>query len=70
MALLVAAVRRGTRLATAMEARGFDPAAARTVARPRAASRTDLVVAAAGPALAAVAVAVSAAAGSLRWVWN
>lgn len=70
MALLVAAVRRGTRLATAMEARGFDPAAPRTVARPRTPSRTDLVVAASGPALAAAAVAVSAAAGSLLWVWD
>ncbi len=70
LALLVAAVRRGTRLATAMEARGFDPAAPRTVARPRAVSRTDLAVALAGPALAALAVAVSAATGSLHWVWS
>ena len=35
LALLVGAVRRATRLATAMEARGFGAAACRTIARPQ-----------------------------------
>lgn len=34
-AVLVGAIRRGTRLATAMEARGFDTSAGRSVARPQ-----------------------------------
>src|SRR5438067_749335 len=40
-ALLVAAIRRGTRLALAMDARGFGEQPCRTVARPRAVTRAD-----------------------------
>lgn len=54
-ALLVGAVRRGTRLALAMDARGFDSTGPRTIARPQVVQRSDrgLVVG------AAVALSVS-----------
>ena len=57
--LLVFAVRRGTKLATAMEARGFGSDIARTWARPSALSARD--AAALGAAVALIAVALSAA---------
>lgn len=41
LALLVSAVRRATRLATAMEARGFGVASCRTVARPQRMRHAD-----------------------------
>jgi energy-coupling factor transport system permease protein len=58
--LLVSTIRRASRLATAMDARGFDSGLPRTMARPPRMRRTDwwLVVAAAGLALGAVAVSV------------
>lgn len=70
LTLLVAAVRRGTRLATAMEARGFDPDAPRSIARPQRFTGTDTAVLAAGPLLAAAAMTASAVAGALVWVWS
>ena len=50
LALLVGAVRRATRLATAMDARGFGSASCRTVARPQRMRAADwgLLAAAAG----------------------
>ena len=55
-ALLVGAIRRGTRLATAMEARGFDSGAARTSARQAYFGALDVMVIAGGAAIAAVAL--------------
>jgi energy-coupling factor transport system permease protein len=63
-ALLVGAVRRGTLLATAMDARGFDAAGTRTCARTPAMSGADIVLVVAAGALSAVAVAVAMAVGA------
>jgi energy-coupling factor transport system permease protein len=59
-ALLVGAVRRATRLAVAMEARGFDSGRPRTAAREQRFDRGDgvLVVASAMVTVAAVALSV------------
>ncbi|MFE0589082.1 energy-coupling factor transporter transmembrane component T family protein [Micromonospora echinospora] len=64
--LLVGAIRRGTRLAVAMDARGFDAGTPRTVARRQRFTVADglLVVGAAG--LAGAALAVSVALGTFR----
>lgn len=58
--LLVSTIRRGSRLAMAMDARGFDSGLPRTLARPPRMRRADgwLVAAAAGLAIGAVAVSV------------
>ncbi|WP_246573204.1 energy-coupling factor transporter transmembrane component T family protein [Kineosporia corallincola] len=65
-ALLVIAIRRGTVLATTMEARGFGVDAPRTWARPSRFSRFDLLV-----VLGGLGVAVAAtAAGLLAGTWN
>ena len=60
LALLVGAVRRGVRLATAMDARGFDSGLPRTAARQQVVRAADagLVLACAGVAAGAVAVSV------------
>jgi energy-coupling factor transport system permease protein len=55
-ALLVGAIRRGTRLATAMEARGFDSGAARTSARTAHFGPADALVIAGGAAMAAISL--------------
>jgi energy-coupling factor transport system permease protein len=55
-ALLVGAIRRGTRLATAMDARGFDSGVARTAARTAHFGPPDVLVIAGGVALATVAL--------------
>lgn len=65
-AMLVSAVRRGGRLATAMDARGFDAGLPRTVARPHRIGRADLAVLAGGVALAAAAIGASIAAGTFQ----
>lgn len=64
--LLVSAIRRGSRLALAMEARGFGAASCRTVARPRRMRPSDWwwIVGAIG--LAAVAIGISLALGTWR----
>ncbi|WP_432830205.1 energy-coupling factor transporter transmembrane component T family protein [Dactylosporangium sp. CA-092794] len=54
--LLVAAIRRGIRLATAMEARGFDRDGPRTIARETHFGWSDAFVAFAGLALAAAVI--------------
>ncbi|SDS43175.1 energy-coupling factor transport system permease protein [Friedmanniella luteola] len=66
LALLVLAVRRGSRLATAMEARGFDGPAKRTWARPSPVGRAEVVTVGCGVVLGAVCVAAAVAAGT----WN
>lgn len=59
-AVLVAAIRRGVRLAGAMEARGFDSATPRTVARPQPMRAGDwALVAVAVVAVAAILVATA-----------
>jgi len=57
-ALLVGAIRRGTRLATAMDARGFDSGIARTSARTAHFGAADALVVAVGAGMAAVSLLV------------
>jgi energy-coupling factor transport system permease protein len=63
-AVLVAAIRRGVRLATAMEARGFDAGVARTVARPQPMRPRDWALVLAAVAAVGLATAVAVAAGT------
>ncbi len=65
-ALLVFAVRRGSKLATAMEARGFGAYPTRTWARPSPFGGREYALIAAGFAIAAMAIAAAMAAGT----WN
>jgi energy-coupling factor transport system permease protein len=64
--LLVGAVRRGTELALAMDARGFGRRPCRTLARPRPIRARDWLVIAAAVALAAAGIALSIAIGEWR----
>jgi energy-coupling factor transport system permease protein len=67
LAVLVAAVRRGVRLATAMEARGFGATGvARTVARPQPLLARDWWLLAGTTAAVVAATAVSVALGAWR----
>jgi energy-coupling factor transport system permease protein len=63
-ALLVGAVRHGTRLATAMDARGFDADVPRSAARPSRWEPADTALVAAAAAVCVAASAASAALGS------
>ncbi|TFV73027.1 energy-coupling factor transporter transmembrane protein EcfT [Blastococcus sp. CT_GayMR19] len=63
-ALLVGAVRRGSRLATAMDARGFDSGIPRTNARGSELHRRDAVLVAGTVGVCAVAVTLSVLAGA------
>jgi energy-coupling factor transport system permease protein len=63
-ALLVVAIRRGTRLATAMDARGFDSGLPRSYARLQVVTRADVVLILGSVAASAVALAVSIGTGS------
>ncbi len=63
-ALLVGAVRRGSRLATAMDARGFDSGIPRTNARGSVLHRRDAVFVLAAATVCAVAVTLSVLAGA------
>ena len=63
-ALLVGAVRRGSRLAVAMDARGFDSGVVRTHARPSVLAARDGWFLAATATVCAVAVATSVAVGA------
>ncbi|MGX6608250.1 energy-coupling factor transporter transmembrane component T family protein [Micromonosporaceae bacterium Da 78-11] len=67
-ALLVGAIRRGTRLAVAMDARGFDSGVPRTVARRQTFGTADGALLAGGLALSTIALAISAAAGTFHFV--
>ena len=64
--LLVGAIRRGTRLAVAMDARGFDAGTPRTVARPQHFTGADALLVAGAALLAAGALATSIALGTFR----
>jgi energy-coupling factor transport system permease protein len=65
--LLVAAIRRATRLAIAMDGRGFAAAGCRTLARPRRIERGDWLLVGTACAIALLASAVSLAAGTWRF---
>ncbi|WP_394940191.1 energy-coupling factor transporter transmembrane component T family protein [Psychromicrobium sp. YIM B11713] len=68
MALLIQSVRRATRLAVTMEARGFG-GKARTWARESSFSPRDLLILCYGVAVSALAIAVSVAWGAWNVVW-
>ncbi|RKN28139.1 energy-coupling factor transporter transmembrane component T family protein [Micromonospora musae] len=65
-ALLVGAIRRGTRLAVAMDARGFDAGIARTVARRQRFTAVDALLVAGAVAVAAAALTTSIVLGTFR----
>lgn len=68
-ALLVQAIRRGTRLAITMEARGFG-AGRRTWARTPAYSRADAGLLAVCALMVAVAYGASTGLGTIRFLWS
>jgi energy-coupling factor transport system permease protein len=68
-ALLVGAIRRGTRLATAMDARGFDSGVPRTVARVQRFGAADALLVAGCVGLGLAAVAASVRLGTFRPLW-
>jgi energy-coupling factor transport system permease protein len=68
--LLVFAVRRGTKLATAMEARGFGSGIPRTWARRSTVGPRDAVALAGAVAIIVVALSVAVAVGTFRFVWS
>ncbi|KQR66613.1 energy-coupling factor transporter transmembrane protein EcfT [Frigoribacterium sp. Leaf172] len=67
-ALLVLSVRRGSKLATAMEAKGFGSDEPRTWARPSVLGGRDIVLVALGAAVAAAAVTAAVVAGTWTFV--
>lgn len=67
-ALLVIAIRRGSRLATAMEAKGFGASGERTWARASRLHRRDLVLILVGVAIAAAAIGAAVIAGTWSFV--
>jgi energy-coupling factor transport system permease protein len=68
--LLVFAVRRGTKLATAMEARGFGSGIPRTWARASRLHPRDAVALAGALAIMACALLAAALAGTVNFVWS
>ena len=67
-ALLVIAVRRGSKLATAMEAKGFGSGLPRSWARPSPFGARELLLIAIGVVIAAVAITVAVVLGSWEFV--
>ncbi len=65
-ALLVGAIRRGIRLATAMDARGFDSGVPRTYARQQRFTAADTVLVAGACLIVAAAMATAAALGQFH----
>jgi energy-coupling factor transport system permease protein len=65
-ALLVGAIRRGTRLAVAMDARGFDAGTPRTVARRQRFTRADGLLILGAAVVAGAALTVSVLLGTFR----
>ncbi|GAB1645666.1 energy-coupling factor transporter transmembrane component T family protein [Krasilnikovia sp. MM14-A1259] len=65
-ALLVGAIRRGTRLAVAMDARGFDSGAPRTYARRQVFRGADAALLAGAAAVAGAILAISVVTGVFR----
>lgn len=68
-ALLVLAIRRGSKLATAMEARGFGSEIPRTWARQSRVGSPDAALLVMAIAIAAVSIAVAMWAGTFHPVW-
>lgn len=66
LGLLIAGIRRATRLALAMDARGFGSRECRTLARPRAFARSDAALVAVAAILVLGATATSMALGTWR----
>ena len=66
LGLLIAAIRRATRLAIAMDARGFGARVCRSLARPRAFAFGDWVLVGAAGLVVAIATATSVSLGSWR----
>lgn len=67
-ALLVFALRRGTKLATAMEARGFGATRTRTWARPSTLGAGDVVLGVVCLGIAAAALGLAVATGEFRFL--
>ena len=67
-ALLVLSIRRGSKLATAMEARGFGAPVRRTWARPSTFRGREFALVGLGLAVALLSVGVSVATGSWNFV--
>ena len=70
LSLLVGVIRRGSRMALAMEARGFGALPCRSVARPQVMRTSDWAWIAGALALASAAVAVSLAFGTWRGLFG
>jgi energy-coupling factor transport system permease protein len=70
LTLLVSAIRRGTRLALAMEARGLGSRRCRGIARPQSLHAADGVLIAAAALLAIAAVGVALASGTYRFAFS
>lgn len=68
--LLVFAVRRGTKLAMAMEARGFGSGIPRTWSRPSRLHARDAIALLGGVGVMALALAAAVLAGTFRFVWS
>jgi energy-coupling factor transport system permease protein len=68
--LLVFAVRRGSKLALAMEARGFGSGIPRTWSRPSRLHPRDAVALLGGIAIMALALTAAVVAGTFRFVWS
>ncbi|WP_417555162.1 energy-coupling factor transporter transmembrane component T family protein [Microbacterium sp.] len=68
--LLVFAVRRGTKLAMAMEARGFGSGIPRTWSRPSRLHPRDAVALLGAAAIMVLAIAAAVATGAFRFVWS
>ncbi|GAA2025116.1 energy-coupling factor transporter transmembrane component T [Agromyces tropicus] len=68
-ALLVLAIRRGSKLATAMEARGFGAETERTWARPSQVGSADALLVLLAAAVAAISIAGALWAGTFHPVW-
>ncbi len=69
-ALLVLSVRRATKLATAMEAKGFGSATARTWARPSPFGWPEVALIVIGVAVGAAAIAAAVMAGTWRFIFG
>jgi energy-coupling factor transport system permease protein len=70
LSLLVSAIRRATRLATAMEARGFGSRPCRTLARQPRMRRDDWLLIVAAAAVAIAAVGIGLLLGSWRFLFG
>lgn len=68
--LLVFAVRRGTKLAMAMEARGFGSGIERTWSRPSRLHARDATATLGTVAIMAIALTAAVLAGTFRFVWS